>query len=167
MPLVDPSEGFWQLTSSGITVNGKSTSTLKQSRTIIFDSGTSNLVFPQEDTEAIYAQISSDIQPFDDEPGTYGIACSKVASLPAVISFAFRSTTGSTFQLTIPSSELSVGPFKSDLSTCQTLINAQEDFSIIGASALKHYYSVWDLGNKRLGFASTGEWLCCNSWSTE
>ncbi|KAI0084066.1 acid protease [Irpex rosettiformis] len=156
IPLVDPQQGFWQLTSTGITVNGKSTSTLQQSRTIIFDSGTSNLVFPQDDTEAIYAQISSDIQPFDDEPGTYGIACSKVSSLPAEISFAFKSTSGSTFQLTIPSSELSVGPFKSDPETCQTLINAQEDLSIIGASAFKHYYSVWDLGNKRLGFAATG-----------
>ena len=40
---------------------------------------------------------------------------------------------------------------------CQTLINAVEGYYIIGASLLKHYYSVWDLGGKRLGFASNGE----------
>ena len=100
--------------------------------------------------------ISPKIQPFDDEPGTYGIPCSEIASLPAEISFAFKSQQGSTFSLTIPSSELSVGPFKSEPTLCQTLINAQ-DFTIIGASLLKHYYSVWDLGNKRMGFAPNGE----------
>ncbi|KAI0344662.1 acid protease [Trametopsis cervina] len=155
--LTGASSGFWQLVSSGITVNGKSTSTLKQSRTFIFDSGTSNLVLPQSDTEAIYAQISSAIKPFAAEPGTYGIACSAIPSLPAVISFAFKSTSGATFQLTVPSSELSVGPFKSNPAVCQTLINAQEGLFIVGASALKHYYSVWDLGGKRMGFAATGE----------
>lgn len=107
--------------------------------------------------QAVYAQISSSIKPFAAESGTYGIPCSQVSSLPAVISFTFTSQQGQPFTLTIPSSELSVGPFKSDPTTCQTLINAFEDFFIIGGSLLKHYYSVWDIGNKRLGFASNGE----------
>lgn len=106
--------------------------------------------------QAIYAQISPNIKPFAGEPGTYGIPCSQISSLPAEISFAFTSQQGSSFALTIPSSELSVGPFRSEPSLCQTLINAQ-DFTIIGASLLKHYYSVWDLGNKRMGFAPNGE----------
>lgn len=46
VPVVQNS-GFWQLKSSKFSVNGKSTSTLTASRTIIFDSGTSNLVFPK------------------------------------------------------------------------------------------------------------------------
>jgi hypothetical protein len=150
--LNDPSSGFWQLTSSEITVNGKSTSTLRQSRVFIFDSGTSNIVLPQADTEAVYAQISPDIKAFSAEPGTYGIACSAISSLPAEIGFTFTSQQGTAFTLTIPSSELSVGPFRSDPSICQTLINA-DDFTIIGASLLKHYYSVWDIGGKRIGFA--------------
>ena len=40
---------------------------------------------------------------------------------------------------------------------CQTLINADDSFNIIGASLLKHYYSVWDIGNQRMGFAPTGK----------
>ncbi|TFK54198.1 acid protease [Heliocybe sulcata] len=145
----------WQLSSPQISVNGKTTSTLKRRRTIIFDSGTSNVLFSTSTAEAIYALISPDIQAFDDEPGTYGIPCSQIDSLPAVIDLAFTSSSGTAFDLTIPSSELSVGPFASDPSTCQTLINAYDGLDLVGGSVMKHYYSVWDIGNQRMGFAPT------------
>jgi hypothetical protein len=38
--------GDWELTSSAIYVNGKTTSALKASRQVVFDSGTSNVLFP-------------------------------------------------------------------------------------------------------------------------
>ena len=101
--------------------------------------------------------ISPNIKANSAEPGTFGIPCNQVSSLPAVISFTFTSQSGQPFDLTIPSSELSVGPFKSNPSLCQTLINADDSFNIIGASLLKHYYSVWDIGNQRMGFAPTGK----------
>ncbi|KAI0092930.1 acid protease [Irpex rosettiformis] len=156
VPLKVDGSGTWQLTSTGITVNGNSTTTLQKERIIIFDSGTSNIVLPKEDTEAIYAQISPNIKPNDDEPGTYGIPCSEIGSLPAEISFAFKSESGDTFELVVPSDELSVGPFRNKPEVCQTLINAQEFFTVIGGSAFKHYYTVWDVGNQRLGFALNG-----------
>ena len=109
------------------------------------------------DSQAIYAQISPNIKPNADEPGSYSIPCSKISSLPAEISFAFKDESGNPFELKIPSSELSVGPFRNKPELCQTLINAQEGLMIIGGSAFKHYYTVWDLGNKRLGFAPNGE----------
>jgi len=143
---------FWKLNSSAVAVNGKTTSALEGTQSITFDSGTSNLVFPQAITEAIYALISPDIKPNSAEPGTYGIPCSRVSSLPAVIDFTFTTTSGSPFNLTIPSSELSVGPFNSNASLCQTLINAMSGTNIIGGSLLKHYYSVWDVGNNQMGF---------------
>lgn len=170
------SEGTWQLSSSAISINGKTTSALKKSRTIIFDSGTSNIVFPTTTTEEMYALISEDIKAYDNEPGTYGIACSKINDLPAVIDFTFKSTSGKAFNLTIPSRELNVGPFSDDPSTCQTLINAYDGLNLVGGSVLKveldsimlqviyvsyhvtqHYYSVWDVGNQKMGFASNGE----------
>ena len=149
--------GDWEATSSQISVNGKTTSLLKRKRSIIFDSGTSNILFDTDITEAMYALISSDIQPFDDEPGAYGLPCSKIGSLPAKIDLTFTSQQGTPFNLTIPSSELNVGPFKSDPSTCQTLINAFDGLNLVGGSVLKHYYSVWDIGNQRMGFAPNGE----------
>ncbi|KAF8973138.1 acid protease [Flammula alnicola] len=145
--------GTWQLASPGISVNGKTTSVLSTSRTIIFDSGTSNVLFSTDTANAIYALISPDIQPNPNEAGTYGIACNLIPSLPAVIDIAFVSQTGTPFNLTIPSSELSVGPFASDPTLCQTLINAFDGLELVGGSLLKHYYSIWDVGGKRLGFA--------------
>jgi len=145
----------WQLSSPGLFVNGRTTSLLKSKRTIIFDSGTSNALFDTDTAEAIYALISPDIQPNAAEPGTYGIACDQIASLPATIDIGFVDETGKPFNLTIPSSELSVGPFKSDPSTCQTLINAFDGLELVGGSLLKHYYSIWDVGNQRMGFAHT------------
>ncbi|TCD69400.1 hypothetical protein EIP91_007747 [Steccherinum ochraceum] len=144
----------WSLNSPSISVNGKTTKTLNTERNFIFDSGTPNVVMSQSDAEAIYALISPDIKPNNAEPGTYGIACDRVSSLPAEISITFTSQQGQPFNLTIPSSELNVGPFTSDPSLCQTLINADE-FTLVGASLLKHFYSVWDIGGQRMGFAPT------------
>ncbi|RPD68610.1 acid protease [Lentinus tigrinus ALCF2SS1-7] len=148
--------GDWEVESTQITVNGKTTSSLKQHRSIIFDSGTSNILFSTSTTEAMYALISDDIQPFDAEPGAYGLPCDKIDGLPAKIDLTFTSQQGTPFNLTIPSSELNVGPFKSDPTICQTLINAFDGLDLVGGSVLKHYYSVWDIGNQRMGFAPNG-----------
>ncbi|KAI0930282.1 hypothetical protein AcW1_009018 [Taiwanofungus camphoratus] len=150
------SGGSWEISSPQIAVNGQTDSTLKAQRDIIFDSGTSNIVFDTKTTEAMYALISPNIKPYDSEPGAYGIACSEIDSLTAVLDFTFRSTKGEAFNLTIPSSELNVGPFNDDPSTCQTLINAYDGLELVGGSLLKHYYSVWDIANQRMGFASNG-----------
>lgn len=171
--IIDPDSSFWQLQSSSITVNGGAPA-ISSKRVFLFDSGTSNMLMPQADAEvfcllissprtrwlnsrfqAIYAQISPKIQPFTNEPNTYGFPCSELSTLSSTITFVFTSQDGSPFNLTIPSSELSVGPFSSNPNTCQMLINTMEDTWIVGASVLKHYYSVWDLGGKRMGFAPT------------
>ncbi|CAK5276783.1 unnamed protein product [Mycena citricolor] len=147
------SDPTWSLDSPRIAVNGKTTSVLSRARNIIFDSGTSNVLFDTQTANAIYALISPNIKPFAAEPGTYGIACSLIPTLPAKIDIGFTSQSGKAFNLTIPSSELSVGPFASSPSTCQTLINAFDGLDLVGGSLLKHYYSVWDVGAQRMGFA--------------
>jgi hypothetical protein len=114
---------IWSLASPGMFVNGKSTSQLNQARTIIFDSGTPNILFDNATATAIHALISPNIKPFAPLPGTFGIPCSQLAGLPAQIDIAFTAQNGRAFNLTIPSSELSVGPFDQDPSVCQTLIN--------------------------------------------
>ncbi|KZT08336.1 acid protease [Laetiporus sulphureus 93-53] len=158
--VVDP-YGDWQLNSSRISVNGKTTLLLTSNRTIIFDSGTSNVYFSPDIANAIYALISPDIQPYTAEPGAYAISCDKIDELPAQIDITFTNIEGAAFNLTIPSSELNVGPFTGDPSICQTMINALEGLDLVGGSLLKHYYSAWDLTNQRIGFAPNGvpEWL--------
>jgi hypothetical protein len=57
--------------------------------------GTSNILFPTATTNALYALISPHIV-----PGTYGIACNKIDTLPAVIDIAFTAQNSSPFNLT-------------------------------------------------------------------
>ncbi|KAJ7505841.1 acid protease [Mycena galericulata] len=155
-PIVDDG---WQLSSQAIHVNGKSASSLvfNQSLTIIFDSGTSNILFTEDIALAIYKLISPDIVANKDEPGTFGIPCHRIPTLPAVIDITFAGIAGQpAFNLTIPSSELSSGPFKSKPEVCQTLINVSEGFNLVGLSLLKHYYSAWDIAGARIGFSPNG-----------
>ncbi|TFY71732.1 hypothetical protein EVG20_g1276 [Dentipellis fragilis] len=148
---------FWSLGTSHIQVNnGSVAQDLFEGLQMVFDSGTSNIVMPTNLTVAMYALISPDIKPFG-KLGAFGFPCDKIDTLPAVITFTFPSTTGAPFNLTIPSEELNVGPLLEDPSTCQTLINAlDEGVGIIGGSLLKHYYSIWDVDNARMGFVANG-----------
>ena len=146
------------------------TTTLNTPRTVVFDSGTSSLCFSKETTEvcsldveancprifsqAIYALISPDIKAVGNN-GAYGIPCDKISSLPAQLDLQFTSQSGQPFNLTVPSSELNVGPFRSNPYICQTFINAL-NIDIVGGSLLKHYYSAWDLSGSRIGFAPNG-----------
>ena len=98
--------------------------------------------------------ISPSIVPVG-EFGAYGIPCDEISSLPAQLDFQFTSQAGNPFNLTVPSSELNVGPFSDNSTMCQTFINAL-DTDIIGGSLLKHYYSLWDLSGSRIGFAPNG-----------
>ncbi|KAJ7163594.1 acid protease [Mycena crocata] len=148
------SSSTWTLNSPQLSVNGKTSTVLRATRNIIFDSGTSNILFPTATANALYALISPDIVPHTAEPGTYGIACNRINTLPAVIDITFTAQNGSPFNLTIPSSELNVGPFADNPAICQTLINAFDGLSLVGGSVLKHYYSVWDVGGARMGFAA-------------
>ncbi|KIL65980.1 hypothetical protein M378DRAFT_451652 [Amanita muscaria Koide BX008] len=72
----------------------------------------------------IYAFISPSIKPFNAEAGTYGISCSATSALSATIDITHgREWKKKTLNLTLSSSELNVGPFASDPSTCHTLMS--------------------------------------------
>ena len=49
--LPSPAFGEWVLLSSDLKVNGESLDVANNSRFMIFDSGTSNMILPQADTE--------------------------------------------------------------------------------------------------------------------
>ncbi|KAJ6562404.1 hypothetical protein B0H19DRAFT_96761 [Mycena capillaripes] len=124
------------LISSAMSVNGKTTNFLNSSWYIIFDPGTRNIVIPFETLAALYAVISSDIATHPTESGAWGITCDKIDTLPAEITLTFTAQDGSPFHLTIPSSELNIGPFADDPTTWQTLINEVEDVGdgLVGGS---------------------------------
>lgn len=49
----------WELPSPAIYVNGQTTSLLSSNRTIVFDSGTSNVIFPTDTTEVRMIPLST------------------------------------------------------------------------------------------------------------
>ncbi|KAK6996859.1 acid protease [Favolaschia claudopus] len=151
----------WVLQSLGVAVNGKTSSVLNTSFPVIFDTGTSNMLFAKDIALEIYGMISPDIVPNEDVPGTFGIACDRIPSLPAEIDITFPGTSVSgrePFNLTLPSSELSVGPFADKPDICQTLINVadQPNLNLVGLSVFKHYYTAWDMDALQIGFSPNG-----------
>ena len=117
--------------------------------------------------QAIYSYISPNIKPYAPETteyGTaYGIPCAEIAGLESELTLTFTNTAGVPFNLTVPSSELNVGPFPGQTETCQTFINAIEGLNLVGGSLLKHYYAIFSVQNQTIGFADNGEppwWLC-------
>ncbi|KAF7328800.1 putative vacuolar protease A [Mycena venus] len=170
-PIVADGHGAWILNSSGIAVNGQTNDVLAVHTEVLFDTGTTNVFLPLAMAEALYAFISPEIQPNPTEPGAWGIPCSKVGSLPASVDFTLQSVAGTAFNVTIPSSELSVGPFIGNNSLCQAAFNSwPANFTIppiIGNSLFKHYYTTWDSGNLALGFAPICECSFQLGWIVE
>lgn len=83
---------------------------------MIFNSGTRNGRF-------LPADYILSIKPFNAEAGTYDISCSATSALPATIDITHGREWKKTLNLTFSSSELNVGPFSSDPSTCHTLMS--------------------------------------------
>ncbi|KAI0729489.1 acid protease [Fomitopsis betulina] len=158
--LPSDNDDTWLLSSSAIYINGNTTSLLSQTREVIFDSGTSNVYFDPSIAETIYSYISPNIKAYAPEStkyGTaYGIPCSEITGLDAQLTLTFTNTAGAPFNLTIPTSELSVGPFPGQTETCQTFINAIDGLNLVGGSLFKHYYTIFSVENQTIGFADNG-----------
>lgn len=112
IPINKETFGDWLPSSSSIYVNGQTTPVLNVTQVMPFDSGLSNFILTPDQAEAIYSLISPEIKPNPNEPGTYGIPCSMVKNITAEITLNFLTEDNKTLPLTIPSSELSVGPFR-------------------------------------------------------
>ncbi|KAH8803483.1 aspartic peptidase domain-containing protein [Xylogone sp. PMI_703] len=144
---IDTSFGFVLGSVDSISVNGIIADTNIRG---IFDTGTANLIGPRDHVQAIYALISPNITTFDDL-GTYCMPCEELEQLNASVSLSIGG-----INYIIPPEEFNIGPLGGGL--CQTFINSNPpggNSFTIGGSLLKHYYSVWDMGNSRLGFAKT------------
>lgn len=158
---VDASSGAWSITFKNVAVNGQMTNIAPQ--TAIADSGTSNMIAPRADVSKIYSLISPKIK-LIDRNGAYGIPCADLSGLNASITIGL----GDAF-FTIPSQELSVGPFAGTPKTgvyqgqegiCQTLFNSASvgvPFWIVGGSLMKYYYTVWDMEKPQMGWAKTAQ----------
>lgn len=134
-------QGYWQFEMDSASVDGYEVCSSCQA---IADTGTSLIVAPQQAYEIINEVIGAEA----NDDGQYFVDCDNVDSLPNV-SFTIG---GTTFDLTPEMYIVNV----SDEGTyyCMSAFTYMgTDFWILGDVFIGPYYTEFDLGNNRVGFA--------------
>jgi len=136
-------ETYWEATLTSMTINNQSVTTTPR---VIIDSGTSLLAGPSAEVKNIAALVGA--SPFWLNPKEYTIDCSKIPTLPNIV--------------------FTIGGIDFPLSGSDYVINAgglclfamtgidvpSGALWIAGDVFMRKYYTVFDYGNKRLGFAT-------------
>ncbi|CAG8495295.1 4812_t:CDS:1 [Dentiscutata erythropus] len=140
---VIPGTGFWSIPLIDALVNGEPT--LNLARPAIIDTGTTLLMIPPDDAAAIHKQIPG--SEYDSQDSIYIIPCNTTA----VVSLNFGGV-----EYNIPPRDLIFSPI-SGTQCVSSIIPAYilEPLPIwlCGQTFLKNVYSVFDVGNKQVGFA--------------
>jgi len=143
------SESYWEFTATSMTLGGSSVTSAMR---VVADTGTSLLAGPTADVAKIASQLGATSNPF--QPGIYMFSsCDKVASLPD-----FKLTAnGHTFTLSGSEYVLEVSSIIGKACILGFMgidIPAPRGpLWIMGDLFLSRYYSVFDWGNKQVGFA--------------
>eukprot|EP00299_Pterocystis_sp_00344_P014525 c7202_g1_i1.p1 GENE.c7202_g1_i1~~c7202_g1_i1.p1 ORF type:complete len:400 (+),score=82.33 c7202_g1_i1:35-1201(+) len=135
-------ETYWALSLDGITVNGKS---VTQSQRVIVDSGTSLLAGPVNEVAALAATVGAKKSWIN--PQEYTVPCNSISSLPT-ITFHIG---GKAYELTGEDYTINAG-----LMCLFAVVGIDvpvEPLWIAGDVFMRKYYTVFDYGNRRLGFA--------------
>ncbi|XP_029660185.1 cathepsin E-like, partial [Formica exsecta] len=127
-------EGYWQFALDSVKIAGN---TLSPNSQAIADTGTSLIAGPSDDIDVINQQIGTD--------SNGNVDCSTINQLPT-ISFVLN---GNPFNLTPHDYILQ------EQATCMSGFQKLSglDFWILGDVFIGPYYTVFDQGNNRVGFA--------------
>ncbi|XP_069616219.1 gastricsin-like [Ranitomeya imitator] len=141
------SETYWQIGIQGFAINGQATGWCSQGCQGIVDTGTSLLTAPQGDFSSLIQSIGAQ----QDQNGQYAVSCDNIQSLPT-ISFTIS---GVSFPLP-PSAYVLQNNGYCTIGIMPTYLPSQDGqpLWILGDVFLREYYSVYDLGNNQVGFAS-------------
>jgi hypothetical protein len=135
-------ETYWETTLQGLTVNGQPATT---STRVILDTGTSLLAGPSADVKALAALVGA--SPFFLNPKEYTIDCNAVNTAPDIV----FSMGGQQFPLSAKDYIINAGGL------CLFGVTGIDVPSgplwIAGDVFIRKYYTIFDYGNQRLGFA--------------
>lgn len=139
---VDVSEqGYWQFEMTSASISGNTVCSDCQA---IADTGTSLIVAPED----AYLTINEAIGGSANDDGEYFVDCSTVSSLPNL-----DLTIGGTVFTLTPDMYI-VDITEDDTTYCMSAFTYMgTDFWILGDVFIGPYYTVFDLGNNRVGFA--------------
>lgn len=139
------SETYWEIALDDIKINGASVTTTKRG---VLDTGTSLLAGPTADVKAIAAKVGA--KPFFLNPNEYTVDCSSVSSLPDIdVEFGGKTftLTGKDYIINVENVECLFGMTGIDIPA------PAGPLWILGDVFIRTYYTVFDYGNQRLGFA--------------
>ncbi|XP_043356287.1 gastricsin-like isoform X4 [Dermochelys coriacea] len=140
-------DAYWQIGIEGFSVDGQSTGWCRSGCQGIVDTGTSLLTAPQE----IFVQLMEDIGAQENGYGEYVVSCSSIDSMPT-ISFTIS---GTSFPLSPSAYVLQSNSRECVVGISPTYLPSQNGQPrwILGDVFLRSYYSVYDVGNSKVGFA--------------
>lgn len=139
------SETYWEVALTGMTISGGSVTKVTKA---VLDTGTSLLAGPVDEVKAIAAKVGA--KPFFLNPNEFTIDCSKIDSLPDIeIEFGGQTftLTGKDYTINVENVECLFGMTGIDIPA------PAGPLWILGDVFIRKYYTAFDYGNKRLGFA--------------
>jgi len=145
VPLI--SETYWEAALGGIFVNGHGSSITTSTKAVL-DTGTSIMAGPTAEVKALAASVGA--SPYFLNPNEFTIDCSKVPSLPTlsfVIGGVSFNLTGSDYVINVENVMCLFGFTGIDMPA------PRGPLWIMGDVFIRKYYTVFDYGNSRLGFA--------------
>lgn len=146
-PLI--SESYWEIALNGVSLGGSSVTAARKG---VVDTGTSIFAGPSADVAAIAAKLGATPVPIN--PNEYTIDCTKVPSLPTL---TFTLGDGSTYSFA--GSDYVDEISQDGVTMClfgMTGIDIpapRGPLWILGDLFIKKYYTVFDYGQNRVGFA--------------
>ncbi|KAI8638840.1 aspartic peptidase domain-containing protein [Parasitella parasitica] len=140
---------YWMMSMNKVQFESQ----IFDNRKAIIDSGSTLIIMPSLDAIAYHSQIEG---AHSNGDGTWSFPCKAVKRLkPLTIQLDDA-------VLTIPAEKLFLTPISSSSKKCLSGISGQkmdqdDNTWILGDVFLKHFYTVFDVGNNRLGFATAKE----------
>ncbi|XP_017488763.1 PREDICTED: lysosomal aspartic protease-like [Rhagoletis zephyria] len=135
-------EGYWQFNMDSVSIDGTNACL---DCSAIADTGTSLLAVPSSLLENIQNAIGAVYS-----EGEYLVECAALSSLP-IISFTIG---GTTFNLTSSQYIIETEDENDDIVCMSAFEDAGTNFWILGDVFIGQYYTVFDMGNNRVGFAT-------------
>ncbi|KAH7926143.1 acid protease [Leucogyrophana mollusca] len=140
-------EGYWQVSLDSVNV-GK-TQVAKNAQAIV-DTGTTLIATSSANAKTFYAKIPGSKERSDVFPGLWTVPCSSASQINVSLTFGGQ-------KFAVSPQTFVLGAISSGSPDCMGGVMGQGaagDAWIVGDVFLQNVYTVYDMGNKRVGFAN-------------